>query len=403
VRYLKAYLAGLIVLLFASNNSAQFELINAYPGAVFSASNPVDYQHAGDGTNRVFVVEQGGIIRAFPNVSTITSASTFLDITDSITSGGELGLLGLAFHPNYANNGYYFVNYTTGTTQNQTLRTVIARYQVSSEKPDSTDQNTKLVLMEISQPASNHNGGQIAFGPDGYLYIAVGDGGSQNDPNNYAQTKSSWLGKILRIDVDNTEDTLNYSIPSDNPFKDNSDGYKEEIYASGLRNPWRFSFDPATELLWCADVGQSHWEEINIIENGKNYGWRCREGFHPNPNITPCSDTTEFADPIHEYGHNSEGGFSVTGGYVYRGNSIPELYGKYIYADYVTRRIWALEYDGINPPINTYLFNAPAGILSFGLDAENELYVLCSNGRVYKFSAIPNLSAPTNLIALPLI
>ena len=371
--------ATLMVLLFSITNFSQpYNLENAFPNLSFSS--PVFLTDAGDGTNRVFVVQQNGIIKVFPNASTITTSKTFLDITDRVASGGEMGLLGLAFHPDYSSNGYFYVNYTTN---NPTRRTVIARFSVTSN-PDSADKNSELEILTYRQPFSNHNGGWVGFRPsDGYLYIGVGDGGSGGDPNNYAQNIDSLLGKILRIDIDNTDPGLNYGIPLDNPFFDSTGSVRREIYAWGMRNPWRNSFDPVTDWFWCADVGQNAWEEIDLIESGKNYGWRCYEGTH-NYNTTGCN-YPEYIFPIWEYPHSPE--CSITGGYVYRGPTVPSLDGKYIYGDYCSAKIWSLEYDGINPPTNTFLLNAPSSIYSFGVDQSNELYIICANGNIYRFVA----------------
>ncbi len=301
-----------------------------------------------------------------------------------------MGLLGLAFHPNYENNGYFYVNYTKASP---VRRTLIVRFKVSSTNPDSADRSSSKILMEIVQPYSNHNGGQLAFGPDGYLYIALGDGGSGGDPENNAQNRSSLLGKLLRIDVDQTQGSLNYSIPSDNPFANDIQGFKKEIYAYGLRNPWRFSFDFTTGNLWCADVGQNTWEEINLIINGGNYGWRCYEGNH-SYNLNGCSGS-DYIPPIWEYSHSE--GISITGGYVYRGPNLPELFGKYIYADYGTRKIWALTYDGVNAATNQLLATASSTITSFGVDMNNELYICSFDGKIYRFTPTASIVAPSNL------
>jgi glucose/arabinose dehydrogenase len=255
-----------ITLFFSCSDSSlpQIKLQQAFPNLSFS--NPVDLQNAGDGTDRIFVVEQAGVIYVFENNAGVTEKKKFLDITDS-SQAAEMGLLGLAFHPNYENNGY-FVNYTKALP---VRRTLIVRFRASSQNPDSADRSSSKILMEIVQPYSNHNGGQLAFGPDGFLYIALGDGGFGGDPQDNAQNRSSLLGKLLRIDVDQIQGSLNYAIPPDNPFKNNTQGFKEEIYAYGLRNPWRFSFDFATGQLWCADVGQNAWEEIDLVVNGGNY------------------------------------------------------------------------------------------------------------------------------------
>jgi len=314
----------------------------------------------------------------FDNSPATTSAGTFLDIRDRVNDDGdEEGLLGLAFHPQFKSNGYFYVDYTASGPD----RTVIARYQVDPANANRADKNSQLVLLEISQPYSNHNGGQIVFGPDGYLYIAMGDGGSGGDPHNNGQNPQALLGKILRIDVNSPSAGRNYGIPADNPFVNNASGYKEEIYAYGLRNPWRFSFDSTTGWLWAADVGQNRIEEIDIIEKGKNYGWRIMEGTECYNPGRGC-DTRGLVQPIWEYSH--ETGQSITGGFVYRGSSVPELVGQYIYADYVSGRIWALRYDGHGRAINTELVDTPFLISSFGVDRNNELYLCTFNKRIYR-------------------
>ncbi len=366
-----------------SKSSAQFEIVPAFPNLTFE--QPVDFQFPDDNSNRLFVVEQPGKIFVFENNADVATKQLFLDLTNKVLFGGEQGLLGLAFHPDYKNNGYFFVDYTTSNPR----RTVISRFKVSDDNPNTADKNSEVVLIEVAQPYSNHNGGQIAFGPDGYLYISLGDGGSAGDPQDNAQNLKSHLGKILRIDVNQTSGESNYSIPDDNPFKNNTNGLKEEIYAWGLRNVWRFSFDNSTKKLWAADVGQNAWEEIHIIEKGKNYGWRILEGFHCFNPSSNC-DTTNLTMPIWEYPHNQDGGYSITGGYVYKGKNALEIYNKYVYGDFVTGNIWALEYDGKNVK-NNLLFKTNHSIATFGIDQNNELYFTnYATGKIYKFKGTIN-------------
>jgi len=351
-------------------------LEEAFPELSFT--RPVDLQHAGDESNRFFVLEQRGIISAFINDAGTAEKVEFLNIEDKVDdSGNEEGLLGLAFHPNFESNGYFYVNYTASNPD----RTVISRFQVSPPTSNSADRESETILLEFPQPYSNHNGGQLSFGPDGYLYIAVGDGGSGGDPQDNGQNRKTLLGSILRIDVDQQEGGLKYAIPADNPFAGNKEGYREEIYAYGLRNPWRFSFDAETDELWTADVGQNSYEEINIIKKGGNYGWNTMEGLHC---FEPSSDcNTEGLElPVWEYGRSE--GVSVTGGFVYRGETIPELKGKYIYADFATGRIWALDASNVDNPVNTELLKAGFSISSFGVGPDQELYICGFDDKIYK-------------------
>ncbi len=355
---------------------AQADREVAFPNLNFT--RPVDLQHPNDDSNRLFVVEQEGIIYTFENNRNVNTKKVFLDIRDQVNdSGNEQGLLGLVFHPDYQNNGYFYVDYTAEDPN----RTVISRYQVSTSNPDSAVKESEFVILEVNQPYSNHNAGQIVFDSDGYFYITLGDGGSGGDPQGNGQNLETLLGSILRIDVDQTSAGLNYAIPADNPFVGNLRGFREEIYAYGLRNPWRISFDLKTQWLWAADVGQDAYEEINIIEKGKNYGWNITEGFHCY-NAAAC-DTTGLILPVWEYSHSA--GQSITGGYVYRGADVPELTGRYIYADYVSGRIWALEYDGTGEPVNSLLNDTDLNISSFGVDRNNELYICAFDGKIYRF------------------
>jgi glucose/arabinose dehydrogenase len=310
----------------------------------------------------------------------VTAAAVFLDIRDRVQSEAtEQGLLGLAFHPNFAENGFFYVDYTAGNP----LHTVISRYSAPQGNSNQADKNSEQVLLEILQPYDNHNGGQLAFGPDGYLYIAMGDGGGAGDPQGNGQSLSTLLGKILRIDVNSTSGNLAYGIPNDNPFVGNSKGYQEEIYAYGLRNPWRFSFDPETGWLWAADVGQNRVEEVDIIEKGENYGWNIMEG---NLCYSPPQNCNQIGLQLPTWTYGRDQGVSVTGGFVYRGSVMKGLTGWYIYGDFGSGRIWALQHDGVNAPVNKELVKTDLNIASFGLDEENEQYVCDFKGKIYKLS-----------------
>lgn len=375
----------LVFLLFAfcadtprenDDTPAAYKPVEAFPKLSFT--RPVDLQHPPDNSNRIFVVEQAGIIYGFPNSREASEKKTLLDIREKVDDqGNEEGLLGLAFHPDFKTNGYFYVNYTAANPN----RTVISRYKVSSSDAGHADTGSETILLTFEQPYSNHNGGQVSFGPDGYLYIAVGDGGSGGDPHDNGQNRSTLLGTILRIDVNKGENGKAYGIPADNPFVKNNNGYREEIYAYGLRNPWRFSFDTANDRLWTGDVGQNAYEEIDIVEKGGNYGWNTMEGKHCFEPKDDC-DRSGLKLPIYEYGRGE--GLSVTGGFVYRGPSIKSLQGKYIYADYATRRVWALEHANLNHPVNTQLFEADFNISSFGVDQNNELYLCGFDGKIYR-------------------
>lgn len=360
----------------ASNGN--LEIIEAFPSLSFE--RPVDFQHAGDDSKRLFVVEQRGVISVFQNDSKTAEKSEFLEIEAKVDdSGNEEGLLGLAFHPDFKNNGYFYVNYTASSPN----RTVISRFKVSSSNPNQADPSSELILLEFEQPYSNHNGGQIAFGPDGNLYIAVGDGGNGGDPKGNGQNRNTLLGTILRIDVNKPNGSKNYSIPSDNPFANSSNGFQKEIYAYGLRNPWRLSFDSETGELWVGDVGQNKYEEIDIIKNGGNYGWNTMEGFHCYNSSNCNQEGLEL--PVWEY-DRSRGDISITGGYVYRGSAIQQLKGLYIYADYVSGRVWSLDASSPTNPVNTELFDMDFAISSFGVDENQELYLCGFDGKIYKFN-----------------
>jgi len=323
--------------------------------------SPLGVTHAGDGSGRLFIVEQTGAIRVMRDGEILDEP--FLDVSGIIVAGGEQGLLGLAFHPDYARNGRFFVDYTDVNGH-----TAVAEYGVSDD-PDRADQDSARTLLQVDQPFSNHNGGQLGFGPDGFLYVALGDGGSAGDPDGNGQNTDVLLGKLLRLDVDSGDP---YGIPADNPFANG--GGEPEIWAYGLRNPWRFSFDSGTDQLWIADVGQGEFEEINrrpAAAGGLNYGWdqmegrECYEGSDCDPNgmIVPIS------------GYNHDLGCSVTGGYVYRGNDFPELRGGYLFGDYCSGVIWAIDASANEFTEPVELMSSGLSISSFGPDEAGELYL----------------------------
>ncbi len=336
-------------------------------------SNPVDIQNAGD--DRLFIVEKNGVIKIL-NADATINPIPFLNISSLVSSGGERGLLGLAFHPDYSNNGFFFVNYTDNSGDTQ-----ISRFSVDGSNPDIADPSSEFQIIDIDQPFTNHNGGCIAFGPDGYLYIGMGDGGSGGDPGNRAQTLSVLLGKLLRIDIDNTSGGNNYDIPPGNPFVGDPNAL-DEIWAYGLRNPWRFSFDSDTGDLWIGDVGQNTTEEIDHVastEAGLNYGWRCYEGSQPF-NTAGCPPMSEMTFPVAEYPLPSGCFCSITGGYVYRGSVYSDISGLYFFADAGDGRIGTVDTD------ENLTFHGSFGgsWVSFGEDINSELYIADIGGSIYK-------------------
>jgi len=375
----RIFLAAALFAFTCSPATAQLQLEQAFPNLSFT--RPVELQHAGDATNRLFVVEQAGIIKVFENAKSTASAKTFINITDRVNdSGNEEGLLGLAFHPDYESNGYFYVDYTASNPR----RTVISRFNVNATNPDSALKSSEFIIIEIpiNLPNNdNHNGGKIAFGADGFLYIGPGDGGSGGDPMGNGQNLQSLLGKVLRIDVNTPSSGRNYGLPADNPFVGNTSA-KEEIYAYGFRNPWRFSFDPVTDQLWLGDVGQGRREEIDIVEKGMNYGWDIMEASLCHEPSSGCN-MTGLTLPVWEYDRSL--GQSITGGHVYRGANVPELVGAYVYADFVSGRIWSLRYDGVNPAQNSLIRDTSLGIAAFGVDQNNELHICAFDGKIYRF------------------
>jgi len=321
----------------------------------------------------IFVVQKGGKILWFKSDESMASPEIFIDLGQIIsTNANEKGLLGFALDPNFVENGYFYVNYTDRTG------TIISRFSTLNEDRFVGDLTSELILLTYQQPYSNHNGGHLAFGPDGYLYIASGDGGSSGDPNNNAQNLNSLLGKILRIDVNQINEAT-YDIPADNPFI-NNDNAKAEIYAYGLRNPWRFSFDALRNLLIAADVGQDAYEEIDLIQSGGNYGWHYYEGTHNYKKTALSIDT--FISPIWEYAHPN--GESITGGFTYTGTFTPSLYGLYIYGDFISGKVWGLWINEDQTVSNYELVDTQLKIASFGLEPGDELLIIDYQGGLYR-------------------
>ncbi len=356
---------------------------------VSGVPSPIGITHAGDGSGRVFIIQQAGRIRVVKNNALL--ATPFLDISARVSCCGERGLLGLAFPPDYELKGYFYVNYT-----NTAGTTVISRFQKSAGSDDVADPSTEQILITIAQPFANHNGGHMAFGPtDGQLYVGMGDGGDGGDPGNRAQNPNELLGKMLRLDVE-TGRPYTYTVPANNPFV-NTAGFRPEIWALGLRNPWRFSFDRLTADLYIGDVGQNNFEEIDFqpaaSAGGENYGWRIMEGAHCfNP---PGCSVTGLTLPVFEYTHAE--GCSITGGYVYRGGTFPRMQGLYFYADYCNGRIWALSRNG-SAWQSTLLLDTSINVSSFGEDEAGNLYVASHNsGEVFRVvdTATPPPPTPT--------
>ena len=347
-------------------------------------NEPLSIRNAGD--DRLFIVEQGGYIKIINSDGTVNN-TPFLDIDSKILSGGERGLLGLAFHPQYASNGYFYVNYTDNNGD-----TVVSRFTVNPPNANTVNTTTEEILLFVSQPNSNHNGGDLAFGDDGYLYIGLGDGGSSGDPGDRAQDLTTLLGKMLRIDVNSSSGGLNYAIPADNPFPNTQEpNALPEIWAYGLRNPWRFSFDRLTHDLWIGDVGQGQIEEIDMValnQAAVNYGWRCYEGSQVYNTSGNCpSDTSELTFPISQYTHTTSGNFkcSITGGYRYRGTAQPNFNGLYFFADYCSNEIGILENNGGTWDMSFTEPYSGNGWTGFGEDVTGEIYIAgIDSGNIYR-------------------
>jgi len=398
----------LLALALATSPSALGVGVAAYlRGITTGFQLPLEIASANDGTDRLFVVEKAGRIRVLRNGQKL--AAPFLDISGIISTSGERGLLGLAFHPQFASNRYFFVYYTRANDGALT----IARYQRDATNPDLADPSSGAVLLTIAHSSfDNHNGGHLAFGPDGLLYAGTGDGGGGGDPFGNGQRKSVLLGKLLRIDIDAG---FPYAIPPSNPFAGSTcaGGACPEIWAYGLRNPWKFSFDPLTGDLLIGDVGQDAWEEVDLqffgSQGGRNYGWRCWEGNHVysataddgNP-PTPCPPTNTLDFPVIEYGHDAQGGEAIAGGYRYRGSRVPSLSGAYVFGDYINGRIWSAQPDanGVWQIAGPFAF-VPSNPATFGRDDAGELYVAAfSSGQLLKLvRAIPSKDFNNDLFA----
>jgi glucose/arabinose dehydrogenase len=360
----------------------------AQPNVVFTSyvtgfSTPVKVTNANDNSNRLFVVEQGGTIRIIRNGT--LQAQPFLDISAKTEANGEQGLLSVAFPPRFRQHRFFFVYYT-----DLNGNVTVARYQVSASNADSAVVTSEKILLNLPKPSgfTNHNGGDMHFGKDNFLYITIGDGGGGGDPFNNSQDGNSLFGKMLRLNVVKNSAPY-YSVPATNPFV-NDPAVRDEIYALGLRNPWRWSFDRLTGDVWIADVGQDKFEEVNYLTptnaKGANYGWRCYEG-NANYNLSGCSPSSNYDFPIFAYGHNFiNGGYSITGGYVYRGTQYPSLQGYYLCADFISSNLWKIAPNG-SGGWNINRQNCPNSLVSFGEDESGELYALALNGTLYKVSA----------------
>ncbi|NNK87139.1 MAG: T9SS type A sorting domain-containing protein [Flavobacteriaceae bacterium] len=394
---MKNVLPILLAVLFGYCGTAQPNIDLDLVSSGFNA--PVSIRNAGD--SRLFIVELDGRIQIL-NSNGIVNPVPFLDIdSQTVEPGGpgnEGGLLGLAFHPDYSTNGYFFVHYVDNS-----WNSVISRFEVNSTDPDLADISSETILLTIPQPEDNHNGGDLVFGSDGYLYIAMGDGGGNGDPSNNGQQLNSLLGKILRIDVDSGSP---YAVPDGNPFKNDGDANTlAEIWSYGLRNPWRMSFDSLTGELWIGDVGQGNIEEINLAPDGiggQNYGWRCYEGSN-SFNSSGCGPIGDYTFPVNEYTHTGGAFFrcSITGGYRYRGTAEPGLNGIYVFADYCSNEIGMLEFDGFSWQM---YFSSPfgnQGFTGFGEDINKELYVVgIVSGNVYRIVESPLSTEDFSMTAL---
>jgi glucose/arabinose dehydrogenase len=380
------------VRVFAAEGLPTMELKPAFPE--LKVNHPLWVEESPDNSKRLFLIEKDGRILILPRDRNGKETTVFLDIVDRKPNQNyEEGLLGFAFHPDFKTNRKFYVFYT----QQDPKRSVLSEFTASITDSNKADMASERIVMEIPMVYGNHNGGTVIFGPDGYLYISIGDGGKGKDPHDFGQSTRFLYGKILRIDVNSCTGHLQYGIPKDNPFIGQSkEGHRAEVWAYGLRNPWRISFDRETGELWAADVGQDKWEEIDLIVKGGNYGWSYREGFHSFKDAPPDG---KWIDPVLEYAHtpallkeckfpDHSIGLSITGGYVYRGKKLPALCGAYLYADFAQGTVWGLRYEKGKVTADAMLVKAnPARpIVSFGQDREGEIYVLSFDGKIYELA-----------------